>query len=306
MERDLRLIRQRRAERDRPNVPLPILSSPNGAGDMPEGTGSTQVDGVSTSLNSELSAAYKADTAHMIGQPAEFRPQAPTAQMLELPPKTDDGDIAKTAKGVSKDSERSAGLDIPLPSGSSAKVQDPPDSTDNKTTDTIATAPEGSLDTTDPAVFDFESMFNDNDLVNTDDTTNFGIDFSADNVGQNIMNGSAFENIDMSDVDMANVAPTSNEDINSLLPGLENYVNADTDLSNLGMPADSMLPQPSQPARKSPPAPNGAPAPDVGEIAPVDPSIDHLFDGINFDLPSNGGDEMGDGNLLDLDDFNWD
>lgn len=303
MERDLRVIRQKRAERDRANGLLPALSPPKAAGDASQKAEGASTEAASAAPTREPPGVSGIEDTQMTDQAADFRPQAPTAQMQELPPKTDDRNVIGTMSGMPQDPENSAGLAITIPPESTAKVEGQPDNIDKRPTNTTAAAPEVPLDTTDPVDFDFESMFNDTDLVNTDDTTNFNLDFSTDDVSQNIMNDSAFENIKMGDADMTNVATTSNEDINSLLPGLENYVNADTDISNLGISATSALPQPTQVV---PAATTSALAPNAGEMAPVDPSLDHLFDGIDFDMPSTGGDDMGDSNLVDLDDFNWD
>lgn len=294
MERDLRVIRHNRAERDRDNGPLQALSPPKEARHATGDAGVTSGEGVSAESTSELPVLLEAENALMTDHAADIRPQAPTAQMQALPSKDDDRAITDAMDSIPQDSEDLSGLATTMPSDSTAKVQDFPESAENRPTDPTTTAPEASLDTTDPAVFDFESMFNDNDLINTDDTASFGLDFSTDSIGQTVMQDSTFENMNMSDADMSNMAPTSNEDINSLLPGLENYVNADTDLTTLGMPPTSTLPQASQSA------------PNTEGMAPADSNIDDLFSGMDFDLPSNGGDEMEESNILDLDDFNWD
>lgn len=302
MERDLRVIRQKRAERDRANGPLAAPSPPRVAGEMTQGAEGTPAEVAPMALTSEAPEAFMVEETQMAGQTAEFRPQAPTAQMQALPAPADGGNVVGAMPGMPQGSENSAGLSTTIPPDSTAKVEGQPDNVYQRPASTTAAAPEAPLDSADPADFDFESMFNDTDLVNTDDT-NFNIDFSTDNVSQNIMGDSAFENINMSDADMANAAPTSNEDINSLLPGLENYVNADTDMTNLVMPATSTLPPPAQ---SLPTVATGVLAPNAVKMVTVDPSLDHLFDGIDFDMPATEGDEMGDSNLVNLDDFDWD
>ncbi|KAK4690521.1 hypothetical protein P7C71_g6290, partial [Lecanoromycetidae sp. Uapishka_2] len=298
MERDLRAIRQKRADRDRANGPSPAPSPSKVVDGTANEAGGISAETNSTIVINELPESPKFEDSQMTD--FDFRLQAPIAQMQELPLKSDDADGLGAVASMSQDVEDHSSLAIAIPAEVTSKTQNQPESIDNKTTSMIDAGPEPSLDAADPADFDFESMFNDNDLINADDTTSFGLDFSTDNATQNIMNNDTFENIDISDADMAN------EDINSLLPGLENYVNADTHLSSLGMPATSSQLQPPQPIQRPAAVTSGAPAPNVEGTAPLDSNIDHLFDGIDFDSPSNGVEEMGDTSQLDLDDFNWD
>lgn len=66
---------------------------------------------------------------------------------------------------------------------------------------------------------DFDTMFNNDSGATGPNALNFGLDFSSSNA--TMVTGSK--------TDVNNLETTSSEDINSLLPGLENYVNADGD-----------------------------------------------------------------------------
>ena len=73
----------------------------------------------------------------------------------------------------------------------------------------------------------FESMFNDTELAGTQDTLDFDLDFPTDaNIDEDLLTDNPFGAMDSSTADLSNLQNTSNEDINTLLPGLENYVNA--------------------------------------------------------------------------------
>ena len=294
------MLRQQRSARDRVKNSIQAQSPLQVANEVTN-KGQNQAKAIVTPSGSPSVPAFE-DTAKT-DQVFETRTQAPMAQMQALPPKTDEENIVGATPGMPQDLEHSAGLAITIPPDSTANFPSEHAIADEKSTDILAAAPEGQLEAADPVDFDFESMFNDTELVNASDPANFQIDFSSDSVNPNIMSDSTFENINMSDVDMTNVAPTSNEDINSLLPGLENYVNAETDLSNLGVPPSSAIPQTVQ---ELPVISTVELTSNAAQTAPMDPDLDHLFDGIDFDIPAGEGDDMGDSNLVDLDDFNWD
>ncbi|KAL8717777.1 MAG: hypothetical protein Q9225_005009 [Loekoesia sp. 1 TL-2023] len=87
---------------------------------------------------------------------------------------------------------------------------------------------------------EFESMFNDTDLPDTTPDLNFDLNFSTEDVNgsSDLLDASAFQNISLPNGDanghMAN--STANEDLTTLLPGLENYVNGSNDFSTADMP----------------------------------------------------------------------
>ena len=218
---------------------------------------------------------------------------------------TDENKVIGTGQGMPQDSKNSAGLAITLPSDPALKGQDQPKNEDQQLADGF-NAPDAMMDTSDAANVEFfESMFND-DLVSADDTLNFGdFGFSMDtNTNQTINSDSTLQNSSLPNVDINNMASTSNEDINSLLPGLENYVTG-SDFSNIGMPATSAQPDTSQGTTAM--ASNSSAAPTADATGPTadNSTLDDSFFDFNFDMNNTGGDEMGDGTLDDFESFDW-
>ena len=77
----------------------------------------------------------------------------------------------------------------------------------------------------------FESMFNDSEAVGAGNEIDFGLDFSADaGLSQDMLNDDPFGE------DFTDLNATSTEDINTLLPGLENYVNSGDEFSMMDVP----------------------------------------------------------------------
>ena len=77
---------------------------------------------------------------------------------------------------------------------------------------------------------DFDSMFTEPTVSNSNDTLPFDLDLPANGtVPQNMLDDHPFEDLAAN----ADFASTSNEDLNSLLPGLENYVNGETNHASL-------------------------------------------------------------------------
>ena len=91
--------------------------------------------------------------------------------------------------------------------------------------------------TANPRESDFETMFDDTEAMRTQEL-DFGLDFTA---GPHDLNDTNFENGPMQNEDVTNLNTASNEDINTLLPGLENYVNASDDFANIGFSTDTTL-----------------------------------------------------------------
>ena len=303
MERDLSLIRKRRAERDRINgvakAPSPSMedreTSQTGV-NMPaesaiEGQSSMHIQ---APVDDTLMAERPAD-ANVDGPPIETR----TAQMS----KNAEGQEGVTAlQAMPQGSENAAGLAITIPSESTVKGQDP-QGVEKPPGDGLINL-EASLQTPDTANLDFESMFNDTDLGVSNDAMNFDLGFSEDaNLSQDILNDSTFDNINMSNTDMTNLPATTNEDINSLLPGLENYVNAGSDFSSIAVPATSTMPQ-QKPATLAGTTAISA----ATSIEPVlaDTTFDDLFASGTFSMEGMGDDDMGNGTLGELEDFDED
>ena len=190
------------------------------------------------------------DDVQMSDELAGAKDQTNEASILQQA--TANTEAITAVEDMPQDLENSAGLAISIaPNADNLEQQqkDPeiPKQADEQLPDldTSATLPIKPADvpSEDPQTdnFDeFESMFNDADFPAGDTTINFeDMDFSTDNLNldstDNInldsLGDSAFPDISMSNADIASVVPNSNEDINSLLPGLENFVNAGADAS---------------------------------------------------------------------------
>lgn len=102
---------------------------------------------------------------------------------------------------------------------------------------------------------------------------------------------------------MTNLATTTNEDLDSLLPGVENYLNADTDFSSISVPAASSLPETTQGTVATT---TGATTQNPAEATVGETSFDDNFFGLgDFDMGGTGGEDLGDGGLVDFDEFDW-
>ncbi len=295
MERDLRNIRKKRAERDRARDRANGIPSPGALAKEAE-----------ESARQANASAFE-DTAQV--QVPNEGEETLMDEHGNLVAKTDEDKVIGTGQGMPQDSENSAGLAITMPSDPATTGQDQPKNEDQQPADGM-NASDVMMDTSDAANVEFfESMFND-DLVSADDTLNFGdFGFSMDtNTNQTINSDSTLQNSSLPNVDMNNITSTSNEDLNSLLPGLENYVTG-SDFSNISMPATSAQPHTSQATTTTTTttAANSAPAPDAtGPTTVADNStLDDSFFDFNFDMNNNGGDEMGDGTLDDFESFDW-
>lgn len=92
---------------------------------------------------------------------------------------------------------------------------------------------------------DFESMFDEPELRGGGDEIDFDIAFPTDSVNDptNLLDPSAFENLPLGNPDNTgthNTAPTD-EDLTTLLPGLENYVNDSNDFQLPDMAGPNFL-----------------------------------------------------------------
>ena len=304
MERDLRLIRKKRAERDRERdralgIPSPssLAKEMNDTAQLNDNMSAGNASAVQNTTQGQESKGGDVLLVADHGEPNALNLQEDSQRKLS------EGEVIGTGQGMPQDSENSAGLAITMPSDVTTDARGQPNNA-SKRPENTPSAPEASSDMLDAADLDFESMFNDTDLVGGDDAMNFeDLGFSMDaTMNQDILNNSTLQDTNMSNADMTNLVSTSNEDINSLLPGLENYVNAGTDFSSIGMPATSTQPENS---RGAPVANMGTSAPNAAEPVPGDTNFDDFF-GVNFEMNATGGDEMGDTTLGDFDDFQWD
>ena len=303
MERDLSLLRKKRVERERIANGLKAQPSPD------EATRNSQLNEnghseVSPAKDIHLSSGetMREDTiildstleAGLIDSNDE--PQAEASQNLDND-NNNAGDL-----GMPQATESSVGLAIPMQHDSTTGATELAKTPEKNLSGTTAVG-EVPLDSS-TADLDFESMFNDTDLTGGDDTMNFGLDFSSDgNLHQDVLNDSAFESIEMSNADMSNLGATTNEDINTLLPGLESYASAGTDFSNINIPVASTFPEPSQVA---PVSTAGAPVQAAAQPAVADSSFDDIFGSADFSMDGTGDNNMGSGALGDFEDFSDD
>ena len=293
MERDLRNIRKKRAERDRARDRANGIPSP----------GALAKEAEEADQQANVSALEDAAQAHVLGEGEETLMD----EHGNLVAKADEDKVIGTGQGMPQDSENSAGLAITMSSDTATNGQDQSKNEDQQPGDGM-NASDAMMDTSDAANVEFfESMFND-DLVSADDTLNFGdFGFSMDtNTNQTLNNDSTLQSSSLPNVDMNNIASTSNEDINSLLPGLENYVTG-SDFSNINIPASSTN-QPADTSQAPATTTTNVPAPDApGPTTTLadNSTLDDSFFDFNFDMNNNGGDEMGDGTLDDFESFDW-
>ena len=148
----------------------------------------------------------------------------------------------------------------------------------------------------------FESMFNGLEQASNGNNLDFDLGFSN---SEDLLNDSVFQNIDMTNTEeTANLNTTSAEDINTLLPGLENYVNDSGDFSVIDLPVTTMPEATTVSAPKNAMAEQpitglgnaGVPSQDT-EIAPMESNFDDLFG--SGDWAADG--DMGDGAMVDFD-----
>ena len=303
MERDLSLLRKKRLERERIANGLKAQPSPEEILAVP------QLDDKGPSATSppndtaQSSGETKDEDTMMLDPLSESglvgskdEPQA------EAPENKNSDNRIISDPGMPQDAENSMGLAITLPQDTTNESAEPLKSPEKKFSGSTPAA-EAPLDSNAAGV-DFESMFNDTDLTGGDANMDFGLDFSTDgNLHQDVLNDSAFENIEMTNADMSNLGATTSEDINTLLPGLENYVNAGTDFSNISIPVASTLPETSQIA---PVGTSGASAQISAQPTVADSSLDDFFGSGDFSMDGVGDDGMDGGTFGDLSDFDED
>ena len=303
MERDLSLLRKKRLEQERIANGLKAQASPEDAAVMPQLNENGPSETSPANITVQSSRQTEEEDAVMIDSALEvdFIESSEKQQAGVLPNKDSDNNNITSDQGMPQDAENSMGLAITMPADSKTEAAEPPKSPEKKSSG--ATPAEVPLDSS-AADLDFESMFNDTDLTGGDDAMNFGLDFASDgNLNQDVLNDSTFANIEISNADMSNLGATTSEDINTLLPGLESYVNAGTDFSNLNIPVASTLPETSQ---VPPVSTVGAPA--QVSVPPVvaDSSLDDLFGSGDFSMDGTGDDGLGTGTFGDLEDFDED
>ncbi|MCJ1433168.1 hypothetical protein MMC27_002527 [Xylographa pallens] len=150
---------------------------------------------------------------------------------------------------------------------------------------------------------DFDSMFADTAVPNSNEPMNFDLDFSTGTgMSQDLLQDNPFGDLTTNN----DFTSTSNENIDSLMPGIENYVNAHTtgnvsdDFSLLDMPANSAAFDSSVSSKLVPDAEidftSIDAAADTGmmEAPPANSTFDDLFFDDSGDLGMGDGDISGD------------
>ena len=297
MERDLRLVERQRADRDRANGTLVNPSPPKEADESIPTDVANGLDSILMDL-----AGEHPEGSHLTQEQAT-NTVVDNSQTTVVNALENAGDRAVTvAHEMPQDSENSIGLAITLPPDDSAKGLEQPKSP-GKVAE-VAAPIDTSLDMQDGVDIDFESMFNDTDPKAIDNALNFDFGLPSEPaVPQGLLNDNSFNDINLNTTDMANLPASTNEDIDSLLPGVENYFNSETDFSNINIPLATRLPEGTQPTKTSNIA---APAQNAPEVTMADTSFDDNFFGLgNFDASKMGENELGDGTLGDFEDFDW-
>ena len=304
MERDLAAIRARRAERER------------AAGAAKVRQVSPVPDERPTELSGELSLPKPAPVAEPSeeNQDTIMTDEAPKPDPVDSTNLTGEGNPEPSA-GQEANSEPQEAPSETRPSPEMSTSTDPLPSTDEQV-DAPETTQEPSTTANDPSTAmemptaaelqdaDFESMFNDVEGTNADNDINFDLDFSADaNMGQDLINDSAFGDITATNNGLIDLNAASNEDINTLLPGLENYVHDGDEFAMLDMPpATSMAGNAGLPQATT--AGNVNMGDGMAEAAPVESNFDDMFFGSgDFTMGGTEDGDMGDDGIGDFGDF---
>ena len=299
MERDLSVIRKKRALREGVKIPMPApspIEAPKGVGNEIQESEDLQIDAQNDlpMLDADVIASQLEGTVD------ENQPHAP--------PRGGDAMIADQV--MPQHAAESAGLAITLPEEPRVDETDVPKIADRTSQDAgakmedimTATNEQDQPAEANAVDFDFESMFNDNEYTATDGTMNFDMNFSntgpGAGQGQDILVDNAFENLAASGTDLTNVVSTTNEDITGLL---DDVLNQAGDATVTGANPATTAPE----ASKQDEAVSQATS-QPAESGTAPSQFDDLFGGTDtFDL--GGNDEViGGGNLADFDfDEEW-
>ena len=300
MERDLSLLRKKRLERERIANGLKAQSSPADATEVPQLGQDGPVEDHSTENSALVSGETKVEDIVMLDSAQAVDPLASNDELQaeELQKKESDDNI-NNGQGMPQDAENSMELAVTIPVDPATDATQQSKSPEKKNSGATPAA-EVPLDSS-AVDLDFESMFNDTDLAGGGDAIDFGLDFASEgNLNQDVLNDSAFASIEMNNADISNLGATTTEDINTLLPGLESYVNAGADFSNVNIPGTSTLPETTQAA---PSSTTDVPSKtNVPSVIP-DSDLDDLFGSVDFAMDGTGDDGMGVSTLGELEDF---
>lgn len=209
-------------------------------------------------------------------------------------------------EGMPQDSQNTTGLAISMPDDIETKTPQPMNEPAP-----LQTLPSGTI--TDPGnttnqaddpnkieeEINFDALFNDTEEVPQDGPLDFDFDFTTgEDATQDIMNGTGLEGVDMTSADIANALPSTSEDLNSLLPGLESFVN-DTDVAANKAPNNN--PPPRDQTQSEQLNGNGGDMQATAQPSLDNGGLDDFFSGANFDSTDGAGNP--DSNLFGDDSF---
>ena len=297
MERDLASIRSKRAERDKAQGALKLH-------DLHHEQGEITVNGVETNGDSRLigmaSERNELDDVIMIdgtedqkhtGRPA---PGIPKPLANSIVPNNKHAQQPSSKMGPATVNSKGLGLTVD-PSAANRKSASSINSPDGRGNPSHQSARSTETPTTaNLRESDFDSMFNDMEAVGGTQGLNFDLDFS---VGAEGLNRTGSENNTVKNEDVTNVAASTSEDINTLLPGLENFVNASDDFSIINVATGPIMPNTTSAMA------NHTSAPQTLGPVQTESNFDHLFSSSNFIEDAGDYDVDGSGDINDLGDL---
>ncbi|KAL8788928.1 MAG: hypothetical protein Q9213_001451 [Squamulea squamosa] len=325
-ERDLSTIRTKRAERER--AAAGILKIRGGSGvcknAVPKGSPTAVTVNEPASVEKEAIQKSEATTNDAIKEisatemPSTVVDSEPSPVMVDVTSDTVKVEPFGIPQSLPRDPNEPRGLAISL-------EQAPPTSaptTSTKMDPGTIEAPEDLPIQTDAippnlSNADFESMFEDSELPGANDEIDFDLAFPSDNANDpaGLVDTSAFGNLPMGNVDTLGDASieATDEDLTTLLPGLENYVNDSSDFQlheipgakSLGSNNDNSLKSDNNPLATS--KVDGV-AQELPSFNPpmIESSFEDMF-GLDSYMNGTGDDELGGtGNMGEVGDFDED
>ena len=297
-ERDLALLRAKRAERERAAGASRLRISNEDRFDA-EHSGAKAAKSEEPVENAVVDNFKPEDDVGMIEHTAADEKSRPHPEEDQVSPNNEEAktELPQAIKDLSEPAKT-----VP-PTASTSQAQTPLRGFDVDKVD--------SNNTSQIADVDFDSMFADTGAPNNNEPLNFDIDFTTDTgMSQDLLQDNPFGDMTSNN----DFTTTSNENIDSLMPGIENYVNAHTtgnvsdNFTMLDLSANSAVFDNSASSKPVPDAEidftNIDAAADTGmmEAPPADSTFDDLFFDDSGDLGMGDGDISGD--FGDFDD-NW-
>lgn len=298
MERDLAVIRSKRAERERAagalKAPSPIENLEHTSGEQAGIAGETS-SSVEESDKPKLEDLIMIDVA-----------TTGNHETINLETMSKNSAMEKTisaSKKMPRDTDSSKGLAISIDPHSETATLSLNGGTKEHNHDDLS---EQRLETPTTANLrdtDFETMFNDTETAGGDDGMNFDLTFTSDvSMGQELVNSTSLQDVSMGNTGLTNFNGTSDEHINTISPGLDNFVAPIGDFTMVGEAPAKNLPESDSRVDTT----AAATAPQNFGSAQIESSFDDLFTSDGFiedpgDYGMAGDGSMGD--LADIDDW---